>query len=174
MRAVVQDAYGSADVLRLAEVDRPELGADEVLVQVRAAGLDRGTWHLMAGQPLPDAAGGSASAGRSQPVPGWTSPARSRRSAPRSPGSRSGDEVFGIGGGSFAEYAVAPEDKLARKPANLTFEQAAVVPVSGLTALQALRDAGRVEAGPAGAGHRRVRRRRQLRRPDRQGARAPR
>ncbi len=124
MRAIVQDAYGSADELRLAEIDRPRIAANEVLVKVRAAGVDRGTWHLMAGRPGTVVAVGSG-------VTGF----------------RAGDEVFGTSRGSFAEYAAAREDKLAHKPAGLSFEQAAVVAVSGLAALQGLRGAGRVEAG---------------------------
>jgi NADPH:quinone reductase-like Zn-dependent oxidoreductase len=146
MRAIVQRAYGPADVLRLESIDRPTTGAHEALVQVRAAGLDRGTWHLMTG--LPRAV---------RLVSGLRSP---RRAVPGldlagvvvAVGAdvsrfRPGDEVFGIGRGSFAEFAAAPEDKLARKPPRLTFEQAAAMPVSGLTALQGLRDVGRLEPG---------------------------
>lgn len=146
MRAILQEAYGTADVLRPGTLDVPAPGAGEVLVRVRAAGLDRGTWHLMTGLPrmarlfsglrtpkrrVPglDLAGTVVSVGT-----GVT------RFSP-------GDEVYGIGAGSFAEYAVAKEAKLARKPAGLTFEQAAVVPVSGLTALQAVRDIGKVQSG---------------------------
>jgi NADPH:quinone reductase-like Zn-dependent oxidoreductase len=120
MQAVVQDGYGTAEVLRLDRVSRPEAAEGEVLVRVHAAGLDRGAWHLMTGRPyLLRLAFGL------------------RR--PRNP-------VFGIGPGSFAEYAVAREDKLAHKPANASFEQSAAVAVSALTALQAL-ETGRVGPG---------------------------
>jgi NADPH:quinone reductase-like Zn-dependent oxidoreductase len=146
MRAIVQDRYGSADVLRLARITRPEVADNEVLLRVHAAGLDRGAWHVMTGRPYLLRLGFGIRGPRN-PVPGRevagtvvaVGSAVTRFSA--------GDEVFGIGQGSFAEYSVALEDKLARKPVNATFEQAAVVPVSAPTALRALRDVGRVEQG---------------------------
>jgi NADPH:quinone reductase-like Zn-dependent oxidoreductase len=146
MQAIVQDRYGSADVLRLARITRPEPTDHEVLVRVHAAGLDRGAWHLMTGRPYVMRLGTGIRVPKN-PVLGRdvagtvvaVGAAVTRFSV--------GDEVFGIGRGSFAEYAVARADKLARKPTNLTFERAAVVPVSALTALQALRDAGRVQPG---------------------------
>ena len=146
MRGILQDAYGSADVFRLARIRIPEAADKQVLVRVHAAGLDRGTWHLMAGQPyvLRLALGLRKP---KNPVPGLdlagTVVAVGSAVTRFSPG----EEVFGTGHGSFAEYTVAPEDQLALKPANLSFEQAAVVPVSGLTALQALTDVGRVQTG---------------------------
>jgi NADPH:quinone reductase-like Zn-dependent oxidoreductase len=147
MKAVVQDSYGSADVLEVREIDKPAPTDDEVLVQVHAAGVDPGVWHLMTGRPYlvrvmgyglrtpkvgvrgRDVAGRVAAVGRNvtQVQPGV--------------------EVFGIGEGSFAEYVCARADKLAPKPANLSFEQAAAVPISALTALQALRDTGKVQPG---------------------------
>jgi len=146
MRAIVQDTYGSADVLRLTRVARPAIADDEVLLRVHAAGLDRGTWHLMAGKPYLIRLGFGLRRPKN-PVPG-----RDVAGTVVSVGSAvtrfaEGDEVFGVGPGSFAEYAVAREDKLATKPVNLTFAQAAVVPVSAGTALQALCDVGRVEQG---------------------------
>lgn len=147
MRAIVQDAYGSTDVLRLAEIDRPVIAAGEVLVQVRAAGLDRGTWHLMAGQPYLMRIMGFGFRRPKNPVSGLDVAGTVVAVGAEVTRFQPGDEVFGIARGSFAEYAAAREDKLAHKPANLSFEQAAVVPISGLTALQAVRDAGRVEAG---------------------------
>lgn len=145
MRAIVQDAYGHADVLRIARIPRPEAAENEVLVRVHAAGLDRGVWHTMTGLPY---LGRLAFGVRrpKDPVLGFdlagtvvaVGSAVTRFSA--------GDEVFGFGKGAFAEYAVVRADKLARKPVNLSFEQAAVVPVSAVTALQGL-DAGRVEQG---------------------------
>jgi NADPH:quinone reductase-like Zn-dependent oxidoreductase len=146
MEAIVQDGYGSAGVLRLARIARPSIGAGEVLLQVRAAGLDRGQWHMMTGRPYLlrlvvglrkprnpvlglDVAGTVVAVG----------PGVNRFSA--------GDEVFGFGRGTFAEYTVARQAKLARMPTNLSFEHAAAVPVSAITALQALTDAGHVAAG---------------------------
>ena len=147
MRAIVQDGYGSADVFVLAQVARPEIADNEVLVHVEAAGLDRGTWHMMAGRPYLLRLLGFGFRRPKNRVPGLdvagTVVAVGSSVTRFSPG----DEVFGISRGSFAEYAAVLEDKLARKPANLTFEQAAVVPISAGTALQALTDAGGVEQG---------------------------
>lgn len=146
MQAVVQDRYGEADVLRVDRIARPALKDDEVLVQVRAAGLDRGTWHLMTGKPyLMRLAFGFR--GPKNPVPG-----RDVAGTVAAVGSAVtrfsvGDEVFGIAPGSFAEYAVARQDKLVRKPANLSFEQAAVISISALTAQTAVCDVGRVQPG---------------------------
>lgn len=146
MQAVVQDGYGSADILRLTQVARPEIGDRDVLLQVHAAGLDRGTWHLMTGKPyLLRLVFGIRSP--RQPVLGRDVAGRVVAVGSAVTRFAVGDEVYGVAPGSFAEYAVAREDKLARKPANLTFEQAAVVPISALTALQALGNVGRVESG---------------------------
>jgi NADPH:quinone reductase-like Zn-dependent oxidoreductase len=147
MRAIVQDAYGTADVLRLAEVDRPDIEAGEVLVQVRAAGLDRGTWHLMTGQPYLMRLIGFGFRRPRNPVPGLDVAGVVVAVGVEVTRFQPGDEVFGIARGSFADYTAAREDKLAHKPANLSFAQAAVVPISASTALQGLRDSGRVEAG---------------------------
>ena len=145
MRAVVQDRYGSSEVLRLAEIPRPGVTAHEVLVRVRAAGLDRGTEHLMTGKPYVMRFGFGVRRPKN-PVSG-----RDVAGTVAAVGSAVtrfavGDEVYGIAPGSFAEYAVAREDKLARKPANLSFAQAAVVPISAGTALQAVLDVGKVGA----------------------------
>jgi NADPH:quinone reductase-like Zn-dependent oxidoreductase len=145
MRAVVQHRYGGTEQLHVEEVAAPTPGPDEVLVRVRAAGVDRGTWHLMAGLPLAVRLGFGLRAPRC-PVPG-----RDVAGTVEAVGSEVhdvavGDEVLGTADGSFAELAVVPRRRLARKPAGLSFEEAAVLPVSGLTALQALR-AGRVRAG---------------------------
>ena len=147
MRAIVQEAYGDADVLQPAERPLPRaLRDDEVLVRVHAAGLDRGTWHLMTGTPYAVRLAMGLRRPR-QPVPGLDLAgtvaavgAAVTRFAP-------GDEVFGIGSGTFAEYAIAKQGKLAAKPAALTHEQAATVPVSAITALQAVTDLGAVQAG---------------------------
>ena len=149
MRAVVQDRYGAApeDVLRLADTELPAIGDDEVLVRVHAASVDRGTWHIMAGLPYP-----IRLAGFGLRRPKYANPGRSLAGTVEAVGShvtdvQPGQEVFGIGDSTFAEFARARSDRLARKPGNLTFAQAAAVPVSGLTALQAVRDHGRVQAG---------------------------
>jgi NADPH:quinone reductase-like Zn-dependent oxidoreductase len=146
MRAIVQDTYGSAEVLRLAHIDRPTPAADEVLLQVRAAGLDRGAWHLMRGRPfLARAAFGLTRP--KNPVPG--SEVAGTVVAVGSAVTRFAidDDVFGVGRGAFAEYTVGREDKLARKPVHASFEQAAALAVSAATAVQALVDVGHVEAG---------------------------
>jgi NADPH:quinone reductase-like Zn-dependent oxidoreductase len=146
MQAIVQDTYGSADVLHLARIAVPKVADNEVLLRVHAAGLDRGAWHLMTGRPYLLRLGFGIRAPRN-PVLG-----REVAGTVAAVGSAVtrfsvGDEVFGVGRGSFAEYTAAREDKLARKPANTSFAQAAAAPVSALTALQALTDVGRVEQG---------------------------
>jgi NADPH:quinone reductase-like Zn-dependent oxidoreductase len=146
-RAIVQDTYGSADVLRLAQVSRPEAAADEVVLRVAAAGLDRGTWHLMSGRPYLLRAIGFGLRRPKSLVAGIDVAGTVLAVGAEVTQFAAGDEVYGIAKGSFAEYTVAREGKLARKPANLSFEQAAVVPVSALTALQALTDVGRVQPG---------------------------
>ncbi|GER22776.1 NADPH:quinone reductase [Zafaria cholistanensis] len=146
MRAVMQEEYGSADVLHLGRVRRPVVAADQVLVEVRAAGVDRGTWHVVTGTPYAIRLAMGLRRPRNQ-VPGMDVAGTVAAVGSKVTRFAVGDEVFGYGRGSFAEYAVASEAKLARKPAELSFEQAAALAVSGSTALQALRDAGRVRAG---------------------------
>lgn len=146
MRAVVQDRYGPADVLELREVERPRQRDDEVLVRVHAAAVDPGVWHLMTGLPYLVRLGYGLRAPRSR-VRGADLAGRVEAVGPGVTGLRPGDEVFGVCDGSFAEYAVARPRSLAPKPATLTFEEAAAVPTSGLTALQGLRDVGGVRAG---------------------------
>jgi NADPH:quinone reductase-like Zn-dependent oxidoreductase len=140
MKAIVRDTYGSADVLELRDIDRPVVGEDEVLVRVRAAGVDQGVWHVMAGLPYPIRLAGFGLRAPKNPVLGADVAGVVQAVGKQVTGFRPGDEVFGIATGSYAEYARASEDKLAPKPANLTFEQAAVIAISGLTALQGLRD----------------------------------
>jgi len=140
MKAIVQDRYGSADVLELRDIDVPLIGENDVLVRVHAAGAGPDVWHIMTGKPY-----------MARPVLGFRRPkvpvrgwdvagtveavgANITRFVP-------GDEVLGVAEGSFAEYAIAPADKVVRKPARLSFEQAAALPVSGVTALQAVRKA---------------------------------
>jgi NADPH:quinone reductase-like Zn-dependent oxidoreductase len=147
MQAVVQDEYGEADVLRLEDVDRPAVGDGEVLLRVHAAGLDRGVWHLMAGLPYPVRLAGYGVRAPKNRVRGREVAGRVEAVDRSVRTLQAGDEVFGIAEGSFAEYACAREDKLAPKPQNLTFEQAAVATISALTALQGVRDGGQVRAG---------------------------
>jgi NADPH:quinone reductase-like Zn-dependent oxidoreductase len=147
MKAIVRDRYGSPDVLTLQDVTLPPVAEDEVLVRVHAAGLDRGAWHVMAGLPYlirvagfglraPKIAGlGTELAGVIEAIGSQVTDLQP------------GDAVYGAGTAAFAEYTAARPDRLARMPANLSFEQAAAVPVSGVTALQALRDRGRLKAG---------------------------
>jgi NADPH:quinone reductase-like Zn-dependent oxidoreductase len=147
MRAMTSDRYGSADVLRLGTVDVPTVRDGEVLVRVHAAGVDRGTWHLLTGRPYIMRLMGFGLRRPAARVPGLDLAGTVVAVGPGVTQFAPGDEVFGIGGGSFAEYAVAKEAKLARKPASIGFEQAAVMPVSGMTALQGLRDAGKLQPG---------------------------
>ena len=147
MKAIVADSYGSADVLALQDIAQPEIADDEVLVRVHAAGVDRGVWHLMTGLAYPIRLAGYGLRAPKTPVPGMDLAGVVEAVGKDVTGFQPGDEVFGIGKGAYAEYARAPEDKLVPKPANLTFEQAAAVAISGITALQALRDKGRVAAG---------------------------
>ena len=147
MRAVVQESYGSADVLRMDEIPLPVIADHEVLVRVRAAGLDRGTWHLMTGKPYLMRILGFGFRRPKNRVPGLDVSGEVVAVGSAVTRFGVGDQVYGISRGSFAEYAAVREDKLAHKPQRLSFEQAAVVPVSAGTALQALTDAGRVEAG---------------------------
>jgi len=146
MKAIVQDRFGPPDVLELREVDQPQVGDDEVLVAVRAASVNPADWYAMAGVP-------------------WVARPQMGLRKPKTTGVgidlagvvatvggnvarfKAGDEVFGGGSGALAEYAAVPEAALVLKPANLSFEQAAAVPVAGLTALQGLRDKGRIQPG---------------------------
>jgi len=147
MKAIVQDQYGETDALRLAEIDPPAIGAGEVLVRVHAAGVDPGVWHLMTGQPYLVRVMGFGLLRPKDRVRGLDLAGRVEAVGAHVTRLRPGDEVFGTGNGSFAEYACAREDQLAPKPRNLTFAQAAAVPVSGTTALQAVRDVGQVRSG---------------------------
>ena len=147
MKAIVADTYGSADVLELRDIAQPEIADDEVLVRVHAAGVDRGVWHVMTGLPYPIRLAGYGLRAPKHPVPGMDVAGVVEAVGKDVTRFQPGDEVFGIGKGTYAEYARAPEKKLAPKPANLTFEQAAVIAISGTTALQALRDHGTVQPG---------------------------
>jgi NADPH:quinone reductase-like Zn-dependent oxidoreductase len=147
MKAIVQDTYGSTDVLEFRDIDKPEIADDEVLVRVHAAGVDRGVWHVMAGLPYPLRLAGYGLRTPKNPVPGTDMAGVVEAVGKNVTRFQPGDEVFGIGQGTFAEYTRVLEKKLAPKPANLTFEQAAAVAISGSTALQGLRDYGQVQRG---------------------------
>ncbi len=146
MQAMVEDTYGSAEVLQLRDIDKPEIVDHEVLVRVHAAGVTPADWAVMSGLPY-----------LARPIYGLRKPKVSVRGTDVAGvvdaiGSavtrfRVGDEVYGSSNGSYAEYAAATEDKLAPKPSKLTFEQAAAVPMAGLVALQAVRDHGKVGPG---------------------------
>ena len=147
MKAILQDVYGPPEVLRLDDAPEPAVASSDVLVRVHAAGVDRGTAHLMRGEPYLMRVIGFGFRGPKNPVPGRDVAGTVVRAGSDVAGFQVGDEVFGIARGSFAEYAAAPAEKLVAKPTRLTFEQAAVVPVSATTAMQGLRDVGHVEAG---------------------------
>ena len=148
MKAIVQHEYGApADVLKLAEVDTPALGDHEVLVRVQASSANPWDWHFIRGEPVlmrPAGIGGIR-----KPkflIPGGDLADTVEQAGGRVSGFAPGDEVYGFGHGAFAEYVAVPQGRLARKPANLTFEQAAAVPLAAITAIQGLR-AGGLEAG---------------------------
>ena len=146
MQAIVQDRFGPPEVLELREVKRPEAGKGEVLVRVRAASVNPADWYAMAGIPWL----ARPQMGLRRPKTGRVGLDLAGEVAAVGAGVsrfQPGDEVFGAGTGTLAEYAVASEDSLVGKPASLSFEQAAAVPVAGLTALQGLRDKGRLQPG---------------------------
>ncbi len=146
MRAVTQQQYGGTEQLSLNDIADPTPGPRDVLVRVRAAGVDRGTWHLMAGMPY--AVRMMFGFRRPKyPVPGRDVAGVVEAVGEEVTAVTVGDEVIGTANGSFAELALVPEKRVAHKPASLSFEEAAVLPVSGLTALQAVRDAARVREG---------------------------
>jgi NADPH:quinone reductase-like Zn-dependent oxidoreductase len=150
MKAIVQDTYGAPEVLELRDIGRPVPSDDEVRVRVHAAGLDRGVWHVMTGLPylIRVVVPTLGLRGPKVPVRGMDLAGRVEAVGGNVTRFRPGDAVFGwTDGGSYAEYASAPEDHLTPMPANVTFEQAAAVPISGLAALQGLRDVGEVQPG---------------------------
>jgi len=147
MRAIVQHEYGSPDVLRLQDVDKPMVGDDDVLVRVHAAGVNPADWHYMTGTPnLVRVGGGGLSKPKSN-IPGLDLAGRVEAVGKNVSGFQPGDDVFGESKRGYAEYAAVPEDRVVLKPANLSFEEAAAVPIAALTALQALRDKAHLQAG---------------------------
>lgn len=147
MKAIVQDTYGPPDILELRDIGRPAVGADDLLIQVRSAGVDPGVWHLTTGLPYLIRAFGYGLRAPKVRVRGRDVAGRVEAVGKNVTRLQPGAEVFGTCEGSFAEYATAQQDKVALKPSNVTFEQAATIPISGLTALQGLRDAGQVQPG---------------------------
>jgi NADPH:quinone reductase-like Zn-dependent oxidoreductase len=148
MRAITQDRYGTPNVLTLQDdVEVPSPGPGEVLLEVHAAGVDRGVWHLVTGWPYPVRVAGFGLRRPKQPIPGMDVAGRVVALGDGVTQFAVGDEVFGIGIGAYAEYARARADKLVAKPAELSFRDAAVVAISGLTAHQALHKVGRVQPG---------------------------
>jgi NADPH:quinone reductase-like Zn-dependent oxidoreductase len=147
MKAIVQDRYGSADVLEFRDIEEPVVGGNDVLVRVHAAGCGPDVWHLMTGMPYM----ARPAIGLRRPklaVRGWDVAGTVEAVGANVTDLRPGDEVMGTAeGGSFAELVIARPDKLVPRPANLTFEQAAAVPISGTTALRAVRDEGKVQPG---------------------------
>ncbi len=146
MKAIVQDRYGSADVLQLRDIEEPVVGPGDVLLRVYAASVFIGDWHIMTGLPLVFRAVAGLRAPKIR-VRGQDVAGRVEAVGKDVTAVQAGDEVFGTCNGAFAEYAIARTDKIAPKPANLTFEQAATVPITGTTALQGLRNAGNVRSG---------------------------
>jgi NADPH:quinone reductase-like Zn-dependent oxidoreductase len=146
MKAIIHSRYGPPDALELKNIDQPVITDDAVLVRVHAAAVGKGDWLTVKGLPyvarlrygLPNP---------KHPVPGFDVAGRIEAVGSNVTQLQPGDEVFGWCDGSFAEYAAVPEGQLALKPTNLTFEQAAAVPISGFAALQALRDTGGVQPG---------------------------
>jgi NADPH:quinone reductase-like Zn-dependent oxidoreductase len=153
MKAIVQDRYGSSDLLRLEEVDKPTPADDEVLVRVHAASVNAADWHIMRGDPrvarvvMPTAFGWS---GPKRRIRGRDFAGRVEAVGGRVTRFQPGDDVFGDLGfadGAFAEYVCAPEDLVERKPAGLTFEQAAAMPLAGNTALIGVRGLAKAHQG---------------------------
>src|SRR5215208_869696 len=147
MNAIVQDKYGSADVLEFRDVEKPQPGDDEVLIRVHAAGVDPGVWHLMTGLPYLVRLMGFGLRKPKIRIRGSDAAGTVEAAGKNVIRLKQGDQVYGTCDGSFAEYACAKAERFAPKPANLSFEQAAAVPISGMTALNGLRDAGKLQPG---------------------------
>jgi NADPH:quinone reductase-like Zn-dependent oxidoreductase len=146
MKAILRRTYGPAEVLEFGDVDQPAIKPGEALVRIRAAGVDRGVWHVMTGLPYLGRLAFGVRRPRN-PVLGMDAAGVVEAVGEEVTTLRQGDEVFGTCNGAFAEYAAVREDRCAPKPAGLTFEQAAALPTSAVTALQAVRKQGRVQAG---------------------------
>jgi NADPH:quinone reductase-like Zn-dependent oxidoreductase len=147
VKAIIRDAYGSVDVLRLADIDQPVTDKADVLVRVHAAGLDQGVWHLMTGTPYAMRLAGFGIRAPKNSLLGYDVAGRIEAVGAQVTEFRPGQEVFGTCRGSFAEYAVARPDRLVLKPESVSFEQAAALPISGFAALQAVREHGGIRPG---------------------------
>jgi len=148
MKAIIQERFGPPDVLRLADADRPEPGASEVLIRVHAAAVNPYDWHMLRGDPrIARLIGGTGLSRPKSRVAGIDAAGVVEAAGPAAGELRPGDEVLGFCPGAFAEYAVAAADLLVPKPTGLTFEQAAAVPMAGTTALRGIRDVAGVRAG---------------------------
>lgn len=146
MKAIVHDGYGPPEDLELREIDEPRVDDDGVLVRVRAASVNPFDWHLMRGEPYLVKLLGGLRRPRGR-IPGVDVAGQVEEVGAKVTQFRPGDEVFGRHSGAFAEYVCGPENDFAPKPAGLTWEQAAAIPVAGCTALQALRDQGQLQPG---------------------------
>jgi NADPH:quinone reductase-like Zn-dependent oxidoreductase len=147
MKAIVQDSYGSTDVLQFRDIEKPVAGDDDLLIRVHAAGVDMGVWHLMTGLPYLVRIMGFGFRKPKTRVRGREVAGTVEAAGKNVTEFKPGDPVFGICEGSFAEYVCAKPTLFAPKPANLSFQQAAVLPVSGSSALRGLRDVGKLKAG---------------------------
>ena len=146
MKAIVREEYCAPSELRLGTVDEPVIGDDDVLVRVVAAGVDQGVWHLVTGLPRFIRLAGFGVRRPKNPVPGMDVAGTVTAVGANVTRFQVGDEVFGSGNGTYAEYARVPAKNLVHKPANVSFEEAAAVPISALGALQGLRK-GNLAAG---------------------------
>ena len=147
MKAIVQERFGPPDVLRLADADMPEAGPGEVVIRVHAAALNPYDWHMLRGDPRIARLIGVGLTRPKSRVAGIDAAGRVEATGPDAGGLRPGDEVIGLAPGAFAEYALAKADLMVPKPAGLTFEQAAAVPMAGTTALRAIQQVGEVRSG---------------------------
>ncbi len=147
MKAIVQERFGPPDVLRLVEMEPPEVGPDDVLIRVRAAALNPADWHILRGDPYVARLMGIGLTKPKTPVAGSDAAGVVETVGANVQGLRPGDEVFGFVRGAFAEYACAAQGKVVPKPASLTFEQAAALPIAATTALRGIRDVGAVKPG---------------------------
>ena len=147
MKAMIQERFGPPDVLRLVDIDPPDVGADDVLIRVHAAAINPADWHILRGDPLVARLMGIGLTKPKTPVAGIDAAGVVEAVGANVRELRPGDEVLGFFRGAFAEYACAAEDKVVPKPASLTFEQAAAVPIAATTALRGIRDVGEVKAG---------------------------
>ena len=167
MKAIVQPRFGTPDALQFVDREAPEIGPDDVLVRMHAAAINPYDWHMLRGDPyIARLMGGVGLTRPKHPIAGADGAGVVEQVGANVRDLRPGDEVLGLFDGSFAEHARTRADRVVRKPARLTFEQAAAVPMAGETALRAIRDVGQVHAGHrvlvngAAAGFRRCRGRR--------------